>query len=72
MVAASLLLVVLLCVLLLPSGPAQPTSSDLDRFLSGLEGALDALPVSYPLTICAVSVLMVADYFLRHNLIVKY
>jgi len=72
MVAASLLLVVLLCVLLLPSGPAQPASSDLDRFLSGLEGTLNALPVSYPLTICAVSVLMVADYFLRQNLIVKY
>ncbi|GAB3795062.1 hypothetical protein GCM10028819_10470 [Spirosoma humi] len=72
MVAASLLLIVLFCVLLLPAAPAQPTPSDLDRFLSGLEGTLDALPVSYPLTICAVSVLLVVDYSVRQNLTVKY
>lgn len=70
--AASVLFIVLFCVLLLPSGPAQPTSSGLDRFLSGVAGTLDALPINYPLTIFAVSVLMVVDYFLRRNLTLKY
>lgn len=72
MVTASLLSIVLLCVCLLHSGPVQPKSSDLDRFLSGMEGALDALPISYPLTIFAVSILMGIDYFLRRNSIVNY
>ncbi|GAB4026960.1 hypothetical protein [Spirosoma gilvum] len=67
MIAASLLVIVLFCVLLLPSGPPQPTSSGLDRFLSSFESTLDTLPISYPLTIFAMNVLMVTDYLLRQN-----
>lgn len=72
MLAAALLLIVLFGVLLLPSGPAHPASSELDRFLYGIEGTLNALPISYPLTIFAVSVLMIVDYFLRRNLTINY
>ncbi|WP_020597078.1 hypothetical protein [Spirosoma panaciterrae] len=67
MVAASLLFIILFCILLIPSGPTQHTSSGLDSFLSSFEGTLDALPISYPLTIFAMSVLMVTDYVLRQN-----
>ncbi|AUD03238.1 hypothetical protein [Spirosoma pollinicola] len=72
MMAASVLFIILSCVLLLPSGPVQPASSGLDHFLSGLAGTLDALPISYPLTIFAVSILVVVDYILRRNLIANY
>ena len=67
LIAASLLAVVGICFLVLPSGTTQHTPSAMDRLLSGAYGTLDVLPISYPLTIFAVSVLMVTDYFLRHN-----
>ncbi|WP_338873816.1 hypothetical protein WBJ53_31530 [Spirosoma sp. SC4-14] len=72
MMVATLVLIVLFCVLLFPVSPPQPTSSGLDRFLSSVERSLEALPISYPLTLFAVSVLMVVDYFLRPNLTIKY
>ncbi|UHG94137.1 hypothetical protein [Spirosoma oryzicola] len=71
-IAASVLLIVFFCILLLPSNSTEHQSSGLDRFLSGFEGTLDALPVSYPLTIVALSVLMVSDYFLRRKLTINY
>ncbi|MBN8824698.1 MULTISPECIES: hypothetical protein [unclassified Spirosoma] len=67
MIAASLLCVVVSCLLLLSSGSSQPTSSGLDQLLSGFDGTLNALPIQYALTIFAVSVLMVTDYILRQN-----
>ncbi|WP_020603703.1 hypothetical protein [Spirosoma spitsbergense] len=70
--AASLLLIVLFCVGLLSSSPAQPTSSGLDRFFLGIEGTLDALPISYPLTLFAIGVLVVLDYFMRRDIRVRY
>jgi hypothetical protein len=72
MIAASLLFIVLFCLLVLPTGPAQHTSSGLDRFLSSIEGSLEALPISYPFTIFAASVLLVTDYYLRRKLNIDY
>jgi len=71
MMAASLILIIFFCMLCLPSGSGQSASSDLNRFLTGVEGTLDTLPISYPLTIFAVSILMVSDYFIRRNLTVN-
>lgn len=72
MIAASLLVVVLFCLLGLPAKPAQHTLSDMDRFLSYVEGTLDALPISYLFTLFAVSTLMVTDYYLRRTLKATY
>lgn len=67
MIAASLLCVVVSCLLLLSSGSSQPASSGLDQLLSSVDGTLNALPIQYALTIFALSALMVTDYFLRQN-----
>ncbi|UFH57203.1 hypothetical protein [Spirosoma sp. KNUC1025] len=72
MVAASLLIIILSCVFLFPSGAVHHAPSGLDRFLFSIERTLDALPLSYPLTLFAVSGLMALDYFLRRNLKVNY
>lgn len=66
------LVVVLFCLLGLPAKPAQHTLSDMDRFLSYVEGTLDALPISYLFTLFAVSTLMVTDYYLRRTLKATY
>jgi len=72
MIGASLLLVILFCLFGGPSLPAQHTSSDMDRFLSYVEGSLDALPGSYLITLFAVGALMVMDYCLRRPIKVIY
>lgn len=71
MIAAAVVFIVLLCFLALPAESTPPTPSAMDRFISGFAGTLDAVPISYPFIMFAVSILMVTDYYVRRNLNIK-
>jgi len=72
LVAASVVLMILGCFLIFTPATTLPTPSGMDILLIGITGQLEGIPVLYPLTIIAVSLLMLGDYFLRPRIINRF
>lgn len=68
LMAASVVLMIACCYLVVTPATTQSAPSVLESVLIGILGQLETLPLLYPLTIVALSVLMLGDYYLRQRI----
>ena len=68
LMAVSVVLMIVCCYLVVTPATTQSAPSVLESVLIGIMGQLETLPLLYPLTIVALSVLMLGDYYLRQRI----
>ncbi|MPR34756.1 hypothetical protein [Salmonirosea aquatica] len=68
LIAASVVLLLVGCSLLATPATTQSAQSGMDILLMSITTQLEIVPIFYPLTIIALSLLMLADYYLRQRI----
>ncbi len=68
LIAASVVLMIVGCSLLVTPATTQSAQSSMDILLMSITAQLEVVPIFYPLTIIALSLLMLTDYYLRQRI----